>query len=271
MLRSLAAFTSLVVAVGPAGAQQAACPIGTLPAYAHNDYANTRPLADALTLGFRGVEVDVFLVDGELRVGHDRRSAHGSATFEWLYLAPLRDVLARCGSLRADGHSFLLTVELKEESEATYVALLDVVARHRVLLVASATSATGRASAEPAVKIVLVGWHPHPTEMNEHVDSLFGIQHRLSDPSPQGALDARVRLLSLDYGKTMGRWWVTATARRRWLAALRAVKTSVPGRLLRVHNVPADAGVYALLLAAGVDLVGSTQLDATRRLLSAAP
>ena len=41
-----------------------------LPAYAHNDYRNARPLLDALELGFRGVEVDYFLVDTELRVGH---------------------------------------------------------------------------------------------------------------------------------------------------------------------------------------------------------
>lgn len=33
-----------------------------LPAYSHNDYRNRRPLLDALELGFRGVEADVFPV-----------------------------------------------------------------------------------------------------------------------------------------------------------------------------------------------------------------
>ena len=46
------------------------CPRGTLPAYAHNDYINTRPLHDALSLGYKGVEADVFLVEGVLRLGH---------------------------------------------------------------------------------------------------------------------------------------------------------------------------------------------------------
>lgn len=59
-------------------AQQAALALGTclvataaacsgeplLPAYAHNDYLIDRPLVDALALGYRGVEADVFLVDG---------------------------------------------------------------------------------------------------------------------------------------------------------------------------------------------------------------
>lgn len=30
-----------------------------LPAYAHNDYRNERPLHDAVELGYRGVEVDL--------------------------------------------------------------------------------------------------------------------------------------------------------------------------------------------------------------------
>ena len=47
----------------------AAIPIDTcasaplLLAYAHNDYRNPRPLRDALSLGYRGVEADLFRVD----------------------------------------------------------------------------------------------------------------------------------------------------------------------------------------------------------------
>jgi len=44
------------------------CPRGTLPAYSHNDYLNTHPLSDALALGYRGAEADVFLVKGELQL-----------------------------------------------------------------------------------------------------------------------------------------------------------------------------------------------------------
>jgi hypothetical protein len=51
-------------------------PLTLIPAYAHNDYQNARPLSDALDLGFRGVEVDYVLIDGELRVGHERSETH---------------------------------------------------------------------------------------------------------------------------------------------------------------------------------------------------
>jgi len=67
----------------------------------------------------------------------------------------------------------------------------------------------------------------------------------------------------------MGRWWVSPAARQRWLMTLRAAKDAAPTRLLRVHNVPPDRMLYADLLGAGVDLLGTTQLRVTQRLLSA--
>src|SRR5688572_2079013 len=95
------------------GSQPVACPRAARPAYAHNDYLNERPLLDALAAGMRGVEADVFLVNGVLRVGHDRDQARGAARFDSLYLAPLHDLVARCGALTEDGRPFLLTVEIK--------------------------------------------------------------------------------------------------------------------------------------------------------------
>src|SRR5262249_7158999 len=114
-----------------AGGQQPApssCPRGSLPAYAHNDYLNIHPLFDALSLGYKGVEADVFLVNGKLHLGHKRLAAEQDGNFEALYLAPLRALVARCGTLTADGQPFLLTLELKEASRATFDTLVAVLA-----------------------------------------------------------------------------------------------------------------------------------------------
>jgi hypothetical protein len=233
---------------------QPACPRATLRAYAHNDYANARPLADALALGYRGVEADVFLVDGTLRLGHDRRRARTGAPLEARYVGPLTALAARCGTLTDDGTPFLLTVELKEPSPAAHDSLVALLGRHRALF--------------PAVEVVLVGWHPAPATLQAAPVPL-GRQHRLRRPAvpPDTALDRGVRLLSVDHGKTVGRWWVRPAERRRWLAALRATKAAHPDRRLRVHNVPVDAAAYRALLAAGVDLIGTRDLAATAALL----
>jgi hypothetical protein len=236
-----------------------------LPAYAHNDYENVHPLTDALSLGFRGAEVDLFLMDGALRVGHDRRAARTGGTLEELYLAPLQALVERCGRLTADGRPFFLALELKETSPAAYEALLAALRRYRSLLDDADVAARG-----PRVTAVLVGWYPSPPASAAATDLPLGWQHRITsaeDDIPPD-LDARVRLLSLDYGKTVGRWWRTAAGRRRWLASLRRVKTNWPEHLLRVHNVPVDHRIYAALLAAGVDLIGTEQLAETADRLS---
>lgn len=96
-------------------------------AHAHNDYAHTRPLFDALDQGFTSVEADVFLVDGELLIGHDYSELDPARTLQSLYLEPLRErVLAEHGTVYQGyrGQSGIqLLIDIKTEGESTYAAL----------------------------------------------------------------------------------------------------------------------------------------------------
>jgi hypothetical protein len=87
--------TLSVFSVPPAVAAQQCLPASLLPAYAHNDYRNKRPLEDALALGYQGVEVDYVFVDGKLLVSHGRGDALRGRTLDRLYLAPLRERVRR--------------------------------------------------------------------------------------------------------------------------------------------------------------------------------
>ena len=40
-------------------------------AHSHNDYEHDRPLLDALDHGFKSIEADIFLFEGQLLVTHD--------------------------------------------------------------------------------------------------------------------------------------------------------------------------------------------------------
>jgi hypothetical protein len=85
----------------------------------------------------------------------------------------------------------------------------------------------------------------------------------------QGSAGAAIRLVSLDYGKTIrwsGRGPVPERA-RQWLATLRAARDTAPGRLARVYNVPVVPSIYRLLLDAGVDLIGTKRLAASAEVL----
>jgi glycerophosphoryl diester phosphodiesterase len=105
-------------------------------AHAHNDYEHARPLHDALSHGFTSVEADVWLVDGELLVAHDREDVRPGRTLESLYLDPLED--------RAEAHGgevyenwdgvFQLLIDVKSEATPTYRAVHAELGEHEDIL-----------------------------------------------------------------------------------------------------------------------------------------
>lgn len=64
-------IVALLAMVVPAGAADPPSAAPLRHAHAHNDL-HERPLLDALEHGFASVEADVYLVDGQLLVGHTR-------------------------------------------------------------------------------------------------------------------------------------------------------------------------------------------------------
>ena len=255
-LRSLMVLALLGCSVPRLALAQTECPRADLPAYAHNDYANAQPLREALALGYQGVEVDLYLMKGELRVGHDRRAAARGSTLASLYLEPLQALLAQCRSAPDLAPRLLLTIEIKEASRETYDSLAVTLARY---------PAVAR-----AVRVVLVGWHPNDVVLDS---AAVPVAHQLRVTSaqvpPRTAVRRHVALLTIDYGKTSGRWWVRAGTRQRWLDVMRDIKQAYPALLLRVHNVPTDSALYRALRLAGADLIGTKQLAASAAVLRA--
>jgi glycerophosphoryl diester phosphodiesterase len=105
-------------------------------AHAHNDYEHPRPLHDALSHGFTSVEADVWLVDGELLVAHDREDVVPGRTLESVYLDPLvARVRAEGGEVYHDWDGvFQLLVDVKSEARPTYRAVHDELAEHRRIM-----------------------------------------------------------------------------------------------------------------------------------------
>jgi hypothetical protein len=234
-----------------------------LPAYAHNDYENRRPLHDALRLGFAGAEADLVFVDGALLVAHGRRGARPGRTLEALYLRPLRDLVKRCGTVLPAPRAFLLNIEVKERSPAAYDSLVALLGRYPDVVGAGDRTDADGSGVRP-VEVVLVGWHPPLAELARRKPLLARVQQKLTsaDAATPEAPEGLVRLVSLDYGKTMGR---ERRGSDRWLAALTRARAAGPERLARVYNAPVRRDVYAALLAAGVDLIGTEDLAGTRR------
>lgn len=233
-----------------------------LPAYSHNDYRNERPLLDALELGYRGAEVDLFRVGDALQVGHDRDELQATRTLARLYLDPLRDRLQKCGLILADSTTFLLNVDLKEEDDAAFRLLVNELARYPELF------RPLRPGAGPAVCVALVGWWP-PAGVPNWPEGV-GVQLVVSDSGiVRGDISDRpVALITIAYGRGFtraGRGEIPPRALAALAEARRLAATyGVP---VRVHHAPASSGVYRWLLAEGVTLIGTSDLEQTRALL----
>jgi len=243
----------------------AALPVDTcgsstlLPAYAHNDYYNRRPLLDALRLGYRGVEADVFRVGEELLVGHDRAETRSRNTLGRLYLAPLLDRARSCGYILRDSTPFLLNIEIKERDPAAVRLLVTLLGTYEEMF-----ADTRR----PGVQVTLVGWWPDTLAAPSSWPTYLRVQVSIDGHTPAAPPVWPVGLVSVDYGKAL-RWSgrgpvpraataVMATARRV------AMSYGVP---IRVHHAPAQQRIYDWLVAEGVTLIGSRDLVRDRELL----
>lgn len=229
-------------------------PGALLPAYAHNDYSNLRPLSDAVAAGMRGVEADLFREGQDLLVGHGRNGLSPLATLERLYLIPLQTRWQRCGRLLPDGSPFLLNIELKENDPFAFNLLVRQLTTYRELL------------DQGSVRVVLVGWWP---SVSAEWPVFLGVQLLLEDDPITGLATAGppVGLVSVDYSRSL-KWNGRGTPPRSAVLALeraRAVATSldVP---LRVHQVPHNSAVYRWLLNHGVNLIGLKSLAEAAKL-----
>jgi glycerophosphoryl diester phosphodiesterase len=167
---ALIAAVSATLALTPAAAQAH----GVRPlarAHAHNDYEHERPLADALAHGFTSVEADIYLVGGELLVGHDPEDVVPGRTLQSLYLDPLRQrVRANHGRVyRGSPISLQLLVDIKNTGAATYTELDRVLRRYRSILT---TYAWGRVS-QDAVTVVVSGDRPRDLMVAQRVRYAF--------------------------------------------------------------------------------------------------
>lgn len=223
--------------------------------HSHNDYLQPRPLTTALALGFGSAEADVFLVDGELCVGHERWQVRPGRTLRRLYLEPLQAAAAAGGGrLRGDGQPFVLLVDIKADAAAVWAAL-------QVELDAFAPLLTrfvdGRV--EPGAVTVLLSGDRPVRQVAAAPDRRCAIDGRLADldavPPPPAELVPWISAPWRAHSDWDGKDEFTAAERDR-LAALIA-RVHGQGRELRFWGAPDRVEAWTLFAALGVDRIGT--------------
>jgi hypothetical protein len=229
-------------------------------AHAHNDYAHTRPLLDALDAGFHSVETDIYYAGGKLAVSHDGKRSGG--TLESLYLAPLQaQVTSHHGSVYGDGKPFRLVIDLKDGNDALPATLDAVFARYPML-----SKFTNGTYVPGAVEIVFTGDAAMKRKMVS--TTCWGTRDSNELSTAEPVADLRWTDFALDWHNCVD--WngegAISEDDQRTLVYLASYAHALH-RTLRLFGAPDRPAVWAAELAAGVDFISTDDLAGLSRFL----
>jgi len=244
-----------------------ASPTPLIHAHAHNDYEHARPLFDALERGFCSVEADIYLVDGQLLVAHDRKDVSAARTLEALYLHPLRErVKKNGGRVFFGGPDVTLLIDVKSQAEETYAVLRKVLEKYTDVLTTFQTNAI----VTNAITVIISGNRPLTTLATEPVRHA-AIDGRL--PDLQGDTAVSVIPLVSDNWSNHFKWRGEGPLPPDDEMKLKAVveRAHSQGRRVRFWGVADTPLVWRVLREAGVDLINTDDLDGAQRFFQSNP
>jgi glycerophosphoryl diester phosphodiesterase len=240
-------------------------PVPLTRAHAHNDYEHARPLLDALDHGFCSIEADVYLIDGQLLVAHDRKDIKTTRTLSALYLEPLRERVQRNnGRVYRNGPAITLLVDVKSDASATYAVLHAELAKFAAMLTTYRSDAM-----TPGAVTVIVSGNRAPQDMLAQSVRYAGIDGRKEDLE-RNTDAALVPLVSENWKKIFTWDWqgtmpdTERAALKEWVSRAHA-----QGRKVRFWNTPDREDAWKILLDAGVDILGTDDLSGLQRFLRA--
>jgi len=226
--------------------------------HGHNDYLQPVPLCAALGLGLGSVEADIYLDEGELRVGHERWQLRAGRTLATMYLQPLEEFASRNGGrVRADGQPFVLLVDIKTDGAQVYAQLrreLAELSHHAGLL----THFVDRRVEPGAITVILSGDRPRALVAADR-DRWCALDGRLSDLANNPPVDL-VPWIS-DSWSRIGDWdgkdGLLPIERERLTAAVQ--KAHAQGREVRFWGAPDRVEAWRVFWDLGVDRICTDQ------------
>ncbi|WP_462418445.1 PI-PLC domain-containing protein [Kytococcus sp. Marseille-QA3725] len=260
--RPVLALTALALAAtaAPASARTVTDGVEPLPqAHAHNDYEHDRPLLDALSHGFTSVEADVWLVDGQLCIGHVAPDC--DRTLQDLYVDPLVDIAAENGGDVYEGHAepVRLLVDVKSGGEGVREVLERELPAHGDAI----TSWKDGQERAGAVEVVLSGQLADTTWQDD--ERWVASDGRFDSPTTDAADAGEVPVVSAnwyDHFSWMGMGSMPSEQRERLHAMV--ADAHADGREVRFWGTPDTIwlreNVWRELLDAGVDRINTDHL-----------
>jgi hypothetical protein len=228
-----------------------------LPVHSHRDSDLEQPLALALKHHFASVEADVWVVGGELLIGHEREEVAADRTLEEVYLRPLLKA-ATDGRIAS---AITLLVDIKNEPEIVFQELHRRLRHHRELL----TRLEAGQVVPGCIRVLLSGERPIELARQDSSRLVF-IDGRLPDVGADAGLFPSV---SLDWASLFS--WNGEGSMPPEVARTvsRLVdQTHSAGQTLRFWGTTDNPTMWSALLDLGVDLVSVDEVEAVTTFLA---
>lgn len=232
--------------------------------HSHNDYTRNHPFELAYGLGFGSIEVDLFLVDGELYVAHERHEIAADRTFEKLYLQPILDAFDNSpdGFLYPERGQLQLLIDPKTDGHGVLKVLTEKIKPYRDLF-------DSKHSAK-AVKIVISGDRPVPEKFQMY-DEIFFFDGELNTKYTEAQLE-RIGLFSAPFPQ-FSEWNGLGRLTHQ---DYRKVKTTVDsvhrlGKKFRFWAAPDTRTTWYEWVKMGIDYINTDQPMAAAEFMRAYP
>ncbi|MGE5419891.1 MAG: phosphatidylinositol-specific phospholipase C/glycerophosphodiester phosphodiesterase family protein [Chloroflexota bacterium] len=226
----------------------------SLKAHSHNDYANVIPFWLAYYNHFSSIEADIWLVNNELYVAHDRQDIKPERTLDALYLQPVVKLVKNNGG--RPWHDFPSELQLLIDLKTGAVATLDLL----TVKLKQYPEIFDPQINPNAVRVVISGNRPDPSAYQDYPSFIFfdGIIGQKYSNSQL----ARIPLFSENLRNVIG--WdgksvISEPDRKRMVFIIDSIHAM--GKKVRFWNAPDDPVSWDVLLKGGVDFINTDHIN----------
>jgi len=225
----------------------------TLNAHSHNDYEQKVPFFWAYDAHFGSIEADIWEVNGELFVAHNKDQITPERTLDTLYLQPIATKLKENGgkAWKDQEGTFQLLIDLKTPYKTTLNLLSEKLKKSPEVFDPEVN--------KNAVRVVITGNRPTPSEFTNYPDFILfdgNLDFRYDDQQLK-----RIALFSNDLAR-FTRWKGEASISEKEEQRLKQVIDSVHGLncKIRFWNAPDTPNAWKTLMNLKVDYINTDHI-----------
>ncbi|HZK97909.1 MAG TPA: phosphatidylinositol-specific phospholipase C/glycerophosphodiester phosphodiesterase family protein [Prolixibacteraceae bacterium] len=134
----------------------------TLNAHSHNDYEQQTPFMLAYNAHFGSIEVDIWAVNGDLFVAHNKSNIKAERSLDSLYIQPIVRLFRKNGGKAWSNYpsTFQLMIDLKTAAEPTLPLLVEKLKKYPDVFDSNQNN--------NAIRVVITGNRPKPSGFSKY-------------------------------------------------------------------------------------------------------